>query len=200
MPERLATDSAWAGYLTARGERVRALAAQVRQGATTGQPWAAPLARHMTPELLADLSVWRAARGVDPSDSRPVGAPDAGGAAGRYARGLLHRVTGQLPDAVRHWERLIVEHVGHRDWFTPQMAERLDRLHRAGVDVPDRLEQAAAQGPLPDDEATSALWFRMIDPQHRVASPSPRRVEPKQMRPEDRCPAPPGPALHGPSR
>ena len=121
--------------------------------------------------------------------------------AGRYARGLLCRVTGQLPDALRHWEHLIVEHVGHRDWFTPQLAQRLDRLHRAGVDVPDRLEQATAQGPLPDDEATSALWFRMIDPQQQ-ATPASRGTEPKRvrMRPEDRSPGPSGPALHGPSR
>ena len=200
IPKRLATDPVWAGYLTARGERVRALATQVRQGTTPGQPWAAPLAHHLSPELLADLAVWRAARGVDHVDSRPVGPPDAGGAAGRYARGLLCRVTGQLPDAVRHWEHLIVEHVGHRDWFTPQLAQRLDRLHRAGVDVPDRLEQATAQGPLPDDEATSALWFRMIDPQQQ-ATPASRGTEPKRVRirPEDRSPAPSGPALHGPS-
>ena len=200
LPKRLATDPAWADYLTARGERVRALAAHVRQGTTPGQQWAAPLAQHISPDLLADLTVWRAARGIESSDSRPVGQLDAGGTAGRYARGLLCRVTSQVPDALRHWEHLIVEHVGHRDWFTPRMAQRLDRLHRAGVDVPDRLEQAAAQGPLPDDEATSALWFRLINPQHRSASPSTRRVEPKQMRPEDRCPALPGPALHGPSR
>ncbi len=200
IPERLVADPAWAGYLTARAERVRALAAQVRQRATPEQPWAAPLAHHITPELLADLSVWRAARGVDPSDLRPVGSPDAGGVAGRYARGLRCRVTSQLPDAIRHWESLIVEHVGHRDWFTTQMAERLDRLHRAGVDVPDRLEQAAAQGPLPDDEATSSLWFRVIDPQQRVASTASRRILPERVRPEERCPAPPGRALHGPSR
>ncbi|MFK5636029.1 MULTISPECIES: MobF family relaxase [unclassified Ornithinimicrobium] len=199
IPQRLAIDPVWAGYLTARGERVRALAAQVRQGTTPGQRWAAPLAHHMNRDLLADLTVWRAARGVDHTDSRPVGPLDAGGAAGRYARGLLCRVSSELPEALRHWERLIVEHVGHRDWFTPRMAERLDRLHRAGVDVPDRLEQATAQGPLPDDEATSALWFRMIDPQQHVASTS-RRTEPKRMRPEDRSPAPSGPALHGPSR
>ncbi|WP_165700076.1 MobF family relaxase [Ornithinimicrobium ciconiae] len=200
IPKRLAADPVWAGYLTARGERVRALAAQVRQGATIEQPWAAPLADHIAPELLADLSVWRAARGVDHSDLRPVGAPDAGGVAGRYARGLLCRVSGHMPNAIRHWERLIVEHVGHRDWFTTQMAERLDRLHRAGVDVPDRLEQAATEGPLPDDEATASLWWRMIDPQQRTASTSPPQIEPKRMRPERRCPAPPGPAPDGPSR
>ncbi|MCE0487820.1 MobF family relaxase [Ornithinimicrobium sediminis] len=200
IPKRLATDPVWGGYLTARAERVRSLAAQVRQGTTPEQQWAAPLAHHISPELVADLTVWRAARAVDHSDLRPVGPPDAGGAAGRYARGLLCRVTGQLPDALRHWERLIVEHVGHRDWFTPQLAERLDRLHRAGVDVPDRLEQAADQGPLPDDEATSALWFRVIDPQHKSAWASAHRTAPQGVRPEDYCPAPSGPALHGPSR
>src|SRR5690606_8731491 len=127
IPKRLTTDPAWAGYLTARAERVRTLAAKVRQGAAIEQQWAAPLAKHITPELLGDLSVWRAARGVDHGDPRPVGPLDAGGVAGRYARGLLCRVSGQMPNAVRHWERLIVEHVGHRDWFTTQMAERLDR-------------------------------------------------------------------------
>ncbi len=40
IPERLTADPSWAGYLTARAERVRAVAAQVRQGATTEQPWA----------------------------------------------------------------------------------------------------------------------------------------------------------------
>src|SRR5690606_6574243 len=108
-------DPVWAGYLTARVDRVRALAAQVRQASIPGQQWAVPLARHISPDLLADLTVWRAARGVHHTDSRPVGPLDGGGAAGRYARGLLCRVTGQLPDALRHWERLIVEHVGHRD-------------------------------------------------------------------------------------
>ncbi|MGC5586114.1 hypothetical protein [Ornithinimicrobium sp. W1665] len=201
IPKRVGADPVWAGYLTARAERVQSLAAQVRQGSTAGQRWAAPLAPHISPDLLADLTVWRAARGVNHTDSRPVGPLDGGGAAGRYARGLACRVTGQLPDALRHWEHLIVEHVGHRDWFTPQLAQRLDRLHRAGVDVPDRLEQATARGPLPDDEATSALWFRMIDPQQQAALPS-RRTEPKRvrMRPEDCSPAPSGPAPYGPSR
>lgn len=154
----------------------------------------------MTPELLGDLTVWRAARGGDHSDPRPVGAPDAGGVAGRYARGLLCRVSGQLPNAVRHWERLIVEHVGHRDWFTTELAERLDRLHRAGVDVPGRLEQAAAQGPLPDDEATASLWWRVIDPHQKTASISPDPIEPNRMRPQDRYPAPPRLTPDGPSR
>ncbi|MCK0111889.1 relaxase domain-containing protein [Ornithinimicrobium sp. F0845] len=200
IPKRLVTDPVWAGYLTAREERVRALAAQVRQGATIEQQWAAPLAHHIAPELLADLSVWRAGRGVDRSDPRPVGALGAGGVAGRYARGLLCRVSGHMPNAVRHWERLIVEHVGHRDWFTTQMAERLDRLHRAGVDVPGRLEQAATHGALPDDEATAALWWRVIDPQQRTASTSPPQIEPKRMRLQDRCPAPPVLTPEGPSR
>ncbi|OLT22056.1 hypothetical protein BJF81_13930 [Ornithinimicrobium sp. CNJ-824] len=201
IPKRLGADPVWAGYLTARAERVQSLAAQVRQASTAGQRWAAPLAPHISPDLLADLTVWRAARGVNHTDSRPVGPLDGGGAAGRYARGLACRVTGQLPDALRHWERLIIEHVGHRDWFTPQLAQRLDRLHRAGVDVPDRLEKATAQGPLPDDEATSALWFRMIDPQQQ-ATPASRGTEPKRvrMRPEDRSPAPSGPSPYGPSR
>src|SRR5690606_20929424 len=139
IPKRLATDPVWARYLTARGERERALANHVRQRGTPGQPWAPALKHLLSPDRLAALTVWPAARVVDPSDLRPLGPPDAGGVAGRYARGLLCRVCAQLPDALRHWERLIVEHVGHRDWFTPRMAERLDRLHRAGVDVPDRL-------------------------------------------------------------
>ncbi len=200
IPKRLTTDPAWAGYLTARAERVRTLTAKVREGAAIEQQWAAPLAQHITPELLGDLSVWRAARGVDHSDPRPVGTLGAGGVAGRYARGLLCRISGHMPNAVRHWERLIVEHVGHRDWFTTQMAERLDRLHRAGVDVPGRLEQAATHGPLPDDEATAALWWRVIDPQQRTASTSPPQIEPKRVRPERRCPALPGLAPDGPSR
>ncbi|MEO6790479.1 MAG: MobF family relaxase [Ornithinibacter sp.] len=193
IPTALATDPGWGRYLTARQERVNALSTRVRDEARTDPPCAAPIAAHLTPDLLADLSLWRAARGVHDGDRRPLGAPPAGGGApAAHWRGLAQRVNHSYPDAIRHWERLILEHVGHRDDFTTQMAERLDRLQRAGADVPTLLAQAASAGPLPEDHATSTLWFRVLDPQGTaaeaaaIAAPTPAR----NRRPEDLHPPP----------
>jgi hypothetical protein len=48
------------------------------------------------------------------------------------------------------------------DAFTPVLADRLAAISNAGVDVPQLLGPASsAGGPLPDDHAAAALWWRI---------------------------------------
>jgi hypothetical protein len=49
------------------------------------------------------------------------------------------------------------------DPFLPQLAERLTNLTWAGFDATQLVRSAAASGPLPDDHAAAALWWRILD-------------------------------------
>jgi hypothetical protein len=49
------------------------------------------------------------------------------------------------------------------DPFLPELTERLNNLTRAGFDASRLVRSAAAEGPLPDDHAAAALWWRILD-------------------------------------
>lgn len=166
VPERLAVDEHWGGYLAERAELVSTLSEEVRgraEDATTLPSWARNGVRPDT-TTLADVEVWRAAMQVDATDRRPTGPPQLQKAAAGYQRRLNRRVTGDLTPALKEWRQLltsIAPQVGG-DEFTPVLAERLAAMSRAGVQAHQLLHAAVGTGsPLPDEHAAAALWWRM---------------------------------------
>jgi conjugative relaxase-like TrwC/TraI family protein len=76
IPQALHDHPVWGEYLAKRAELIADLAAHVRRDANEdGTPpvWAPPGSRPSV-ALLGEVSVWRAANGIDPNDHRPTGA------------------------------------------------------------------------------------------------------------------------------
>ncbi len=77
IPAEVADHQRWGPYLAARARLVSTLSAQVRDRADTTLPaWLDDYADVLTPELRADIAVWRAAQGIAPTNARsPVPRP-----------------------------------------------------------------------------------------------------------------------------
>lgn len=164
IPESLADDPSWGDYLTARADLTTALAAQVREEAH-GQdlPWLQEGARRPDAPVIADLAVWRAATQVDPNDRRPTGAPQTNKPAVQWQRHLNNQLSGTRTPAILEWGaslRALAPQVG-RDPFVGPLAERLAAMSRARINPAPLVTHAMAQGPLPDDHAAAALWWRL---------------------------------------
>ena len=116
---------------------------------------------------VADVEVWRAAMQVPVDDRRPTGAPQLQKASATWQRRLNRRVTGDHTPALKEWRQLLYSLAPQvrDDEFTPLLAERLAAMSRAGVTAHQLLRTAAAPdhpaGPLPDEHAAAALWWRM---------------------------------------
>ncbi len=169
VPSRVANDEVWGTYLQARAERVERLSGALRwQVRSNHRPpdWLGPVS--LTPRmfengaLLGDLSVWRAVMGVPASDLRPTGAPAMGEAAARWQRDLEARLDRSL--GVGEWGRRLpsLDPALARDPGRLVIARRLHALAERGVDVPQVVERALAEGPLPGEHAASALWWRVF--------------------------------------
>ena len=158
---------------------MRTLAAQVRDRADATLPaWLDDYADVLTPELRADIAVWRAAQGIPPDERTIAGpAPDDDRAAA-YRRSLIRTVNSRYDDAVRVWERRVVAYVGRADEHTLDLARELDRLKRQGRDpraFADEGEYQAAAVRTPDRGA------RVPDPQAartKAATPRGTRCRP----------------------
>jgi len=172
IPARLAEDQHWGGYLAQRAQQVSGLADQVRQRATdTASSGSLPVwaQNGIRPDAatVADVEVWRAAMQVAGEDRRPTGAPQLQKASATYQRWLNRRVTGGHTPALQEWSHLLhalapQAHAGKGgDEFIPLVAERLAAMSRAGLAAHQLLANAAAAGPLPDEHAAAALWWRM---------------------------------------
>jgi hypothetical protein len=76
IPSTLHDHHVWGQYLAKRSQLVIGLANQVRDCASQNseQPVWAPPGSHPTAALLGEVTVWRAAVGIDPQDRRPTGA------------------------------------------------------------------------------------------------------------------------------
>lgn len=164
IPRSLADDPAWGDYLTARADLTTALAAEVREEAH-GQdlPWLQDGARCPDAPVIADVAVWRAATQVDPTDRRPTGAPQTNKLAVQWQRHLNNQLSGTHTPAILEWGaslRALAPQVG-RDPFVGALAERLAAMSRAGINPAPLVTHAMAQGPLPDDHAAAALWWRL---------------------------------------
>ena len=170
VPERLADDPHWGAYLDQRAHLVDQLADEVRDraAAQTSLPTWAQNGIRPDAETVADVEVWRAAMQVPVDDRRPTGAPQLQKASSTYQRRLNRRITGDHTPALKEWRQLLYSLAPQvrGDEFTPLLAERLAAMSRAGVQAHQLLRTATAAadtgaGPLPDEHAAAALWWRM---------------------------------------
>lgn len=161
IPHVLTEHPTWGPYLSARAELVADTALQVRDTCENSPTWARDIGSPPSPETVADVQVWRAARGIEPHDLRPTGPTVLQKAAFEWQRKLDTRVAGSSQAALDQWGDLLRDHVGHDPRFLPVLASRMAAISRAGVDAPAVLRRALAEGHLPDDHAASALWWRI---------------------------------------
>jgi conjugative relaxase-like TrwC/TraI family protein len=75
IPEKLHEHPAWGDYLTKRSRQVADLAQQIRDHACQddAQPAWAPPGSHPSTALIGEVTIWRAANGIDQQDLRPTG-------------------------------------------------------------------------------------------------------------------------------
>ena len=174
IPQELRDDPHWWAYLTARSDLVADLAGEVRHRAISTQetpPWWPPGRPLTTPDLLGDLAVWRAANAIPDSDHRPTGPTQPVKANAVWQHDLDTRLGDSTTATLADWTSLIHTLVpaARRDDYTPQLAEHLADLARAGIDAHTLLHTTTGVA-LPDDHAASALWWRiqnhLPDPQH----------------------------------
>ena len=168
VPATLAEHPLWGRYLGKRAGLVAELAAAVHQDAITSisagdLPGWAENGLRPDAQTIGDVEVWRAAMGVEASDRRPTGATRMQKAPARWQRGLNRRLAGVHTPALTEWGHLLLEVAPQvrNDEFTPLLAERLAAMSRVGLAAHQLLRGAAAAGPLPDDHAAAALWWRM---------------------------------------
>ncbi|MET0522547.1 MAG: transfer protein Tra, partial [Jiangellaceae bacterium] len=108
--------------------------------------------------------VWRAAMQVGAEDRRPTGPLQLQNAARARQRHLDPQAAGDRAPAQQEWGWLLdqVNPNLTEDDFAPLLADRLAAITRAGVDAAQLLHSAASTGgPLPDDHAAAALWWRI---------------------------------------
>ena len=156
----------WADYLAARCDLVTMLAGQV--GATvadTDPPeWATQRGAVVPSSVVGEVSVWRAAMQVSPPDRRPTGAVQLQKAARSWQVHLDRQVAGDRTAALQEWGWLLNQLSPNliTDPFAPMLADRLAALSRAGLDARQLLRIAITTGgPLPDDHAAAAVWWRI---------------------------------------
>jgi DNA primase catalytic core len=110
------------------------------------------------------MHVWRAAMQVSAEDRRPTGPVQLQKASRIWQRHLDRQVAGDRSPALQEWGWLLNQVSPNlaKDAFAPVLADRLAAISRAGVDVRQLLGTAiTAGGPLPDDHAAAALWWRI---------------------------------------
>jgi DNA primase catalytic core len=153
-------------YLTTRAERIRDLRAAVRQAVehTNAVPtWQSSVAGTPPASLIADIEVWRAAHGIPATDARPTGDRQHSDTAARWQRQLNKRLQTTQSAALDEWGHVLqsIAPTLLADGFAPTLARRLSQLSSAGIPARSLLDHAAGEGPLPDDHAAAALWWRI---------------------------------------
>jgi DNA primase catalytic core, N-terminal domain/Toprim-like len=166
IPTALRNHPEWGGYMTARFNLVATLADQIGASVSdTDTPqWGAQRGSTVPTGVLAGVHVWRAAMEVSPDDRRPTGPVQLQKAARTWQRHLDRQLAGDLPPAMQEWGWLLdqVSPGVAKDAFAPVLADRLAAISRAGQDAARLLRSAASTGgPLPDDHAAAALWWRI---------------------------------------
>ena len=172
IPSALAQHPQWGPYLEARSDRVRDLATQVREASgVTEQRWKDELPMELNPELVAQISVWRAANGVPEDDLRPTGSVQPSTAAARWQHVLEDHLELENP-VLRHWTATLRQLAPQlrTDPHTPVLAAKLASLANQGNDVERLLAVAMRRGPLPDDHAAAALQYRLERPRREPIS------------------------------
>jgi hypothetical protein len=157
-------DATWDKYLASRFAQVLE-----RADAVTGmlpETWWATALQEKDPALARQVSVWRAAHDVDPSDVRPGGTPEPDDLADqRRLTALVKSAVGGVFSQSDPW-RTLVDRIApgladDPDW--PALARALTRAADAGFDVRTRLPELIAKRPLPQTHAARSLDYRLID-------------------------------------
>ncbi|WP_204806028.1 MobF family relaxase [Mycobacterium riyadhense] len=171
IPDVITTDPTWATYLHQRADLVRELADRIRAtartwDATTAPAWARPLLDG-SPNLLAEIAVFRASHHVDPADTRITGPEQHANRSAVFQQAINSRLDAALTRAgadTDRWRQLahtIDPHLTD-DPYWPRLATHLEGAARAGADVAALLHDAATQhGPLPAEMPAAALWWRL---------------------------------------
>ena len=166
IPTGLRAHPEWGGYLTARSELVATLADRVRAsvGDTDTPEWATQHGSTVPTGVLAEVQVWRAAMQVGAGDRRLTGPVQPGKAARAWQRHLDRQVAGDRTPALQEWGWLLDRvnpNLTEGD-LAPVLASRLAAISGAGMDARQLLHSVASTGgPLPDDHAAAALWWRI---------------------------------------
>jgi DNA primase catalytic core len=162
IPTELAQHPLWGDYLGARQNLIRDLANHIR----TELPlpaWAASMSAAPPASLVSDIQVWRAANGVPTTDLRPTGEPQHDAAGHRYQQRLERQLHASQSAALDEWHDTLaaISPALLADDFAPILAHRLAQLSGSGINARTLIDHAATEGPLPDDHAAAALWWRM---------------------------------------
>jgi DNA primase catalytic core len=166
VPKQLEHHPEWGAYLASRTSRINELADAVSQQtrtSTTPPKWLASVAGQPPESLIADVEVWRAAHGIPATDQRPTGDRQHPDAAARWQRQLNKRLQTSHSAALDEWGHVLTDIAPTllADPFTPTLARRLSLLSASGIQARQLLDHTAADGPLPDDHAAAALWWRI---------------------------------------
>ncbi|KAA0120910.1 exonuclease V subunit alpha [Mycolicibacterium sp. P9-22] len=171
VPQALADDPQWGGYLARREKLVEDLADEIRERArgwtnATAPAWARPLitVNHV---LTAEIAVFRAATGVSEADTRITGARQfpvrTRGVQAPLQRQAAADIGRHSADTTR-WNNLIdtIDPRLRADAYWPQLAAKLAQASRATPDLRQIITTAAQLKPLPDEQPAAALWWRII--------------------------------------
>jgi hypothetical protein len=103
VPQALHDHPVWGQYLVKRSQLVTDIADQVRghAGQDDTQPVWAPPRSHPNLAIIGEVTVWRAANGIHPSDRRPTGGPQLPTASALWQHNLDRRLTRGSDDSGR---------------------------------------------------------------------------------------------------
>ncbi|MCW3159458.1 MobF family relaxase [Micropruina sonneratiae] len=165
IPASLTRSPTWGRYLAARATLVTDLAGRVRELAEQKQSRPAWIRDGLQPSthLAADVEVWRAANQVPDTDHRPTGEPSTSASARRWQHQLDGRLTSLRSPALDEWGQLLQQldpSLVH-DPYLATLANRIAHVSSAGLDAAHLLRHAIGEGPLPDEHAAAALWWRI---------------------------------------
>jgi DNA primase catalytic core len=166
IPSQLLDHPAWGDYLAARSRLVSDLADTIHGASHASQNspgWLSSIAGDVPVSLIADVELWRAAHGIPTTDARPTGDRQHEDAAARWQRHLNTRLNVSRSAALDEWRHVFNDITPTLlvDPFTPTLARRLSQLSSSGIPTRGLLDNAANEGPLPDDHAAAALWWRI---------------------------------------
>ncbi len=166
IPDALAAHPPFGEWLKQRSRLVTELADHVREHALTATDdpaWVPAGVRCPSREVIAEVEVWRAATHIDPAEMRPTGPAQLSKAALTYQRHLNQQIRQGTAPALAEWRDTLtqISPAITNDDYLPQLADQLAGLARTGHNAAHILHKAAATGPVPDDHAAAALWWRI---------------------------------------
>jgi hypothetical protein len=177
----------WAGFLTVRRDLVAELADDIRGqvlewSASSAPAWARSLLSNR--KLAAEIAVFRAAMGVEDSDTCITGPPQYPTRARRIQvmlQGAAEQIVGGTDWQFKRWRAFVDEldpRIGRDAYWIP-LAAHLSTVARTGVDVRQLLADAASRAPLPDEMPAAALWWRL----HGILTPAVVESASQRLRP-----------------